>query len=459
MSLMFILKPFAMIMSPGRWPASQAPSHLAAIERLVDLDLAEQKLSAAMSRIQEQIDRDPKLALAWAMRGKIYLAQRDFTHAETDLLKAIELDPNLEPAYILLAQLYVASNRTEQAIEKLNGFIEKRQTVPTLMLLAGIQERTKNFAAARDAYEKVLGLSANYSPALNNLAVLYSEQLGQLDKAYDLAKKAKEANPNEPHLADTLGWILFKRGEYADALRMLQESAAKLPANPEIQFHLGSAHYMLGQDEPALVALKKATDASADFSGKGDARRRLAMLSIDASATTPAVRTELQNYLREQPDDPVALAKFAEIQARDGALEEAIKTYEKILSGNPLFAPAMRRLANLYGQRSVDDPKAYDVAQKAYQAYPQDPEVARALGILSYRREHYPRAAELLRQAALKRTDDAEILYYLGAAHHQLKQWNECKTALERALGLNLAPALADKAKPTLAECSESASP
>jgi cytochrome c-type biogenesis protein CcmH/NrfG len=130
-----------------------------------------------MSRIQGQIDRDPKLAQAWAVRGKIYLAQRDFTHAETDLLEAVELDPNLEPTYVLLAELYVASNRTEQALEKLNGFIEKKQTVPMLMLLAGIQQRTRNFAAARDAYEKVLGLSANYTPALNNLAVIYSERL------------------------------------------------------------------------------------------------------------------------------------------------------------------------------------------------------------------------------------------------------------------------------------------
>ena len=48
--------------------------------------------------------------------------------------------------------------------------------------------------------------------ALNNLAVLYSDDLGQLDKAYDLAKKAREVAPNDPHIADTLGWILYKEG-------------------------------------------------------------------------------------------------------------------------------------------------------------------------------------------------------------------------------------------------------
>ena len=142
----------------------------------------------------------------------------------------------------------------------------------------------KNFAAARDAYEKLLTVAPNFPLALNNLAVLYSEHLGQFDKAYDLAKKAREAAPNEPHIADTLGWILFKKGDYGNALRLLQESAGKLPDQPEIQFHVGMAHYMLGEEGPARVALQKAADASADFPGKDEARQRLALLAIDVGA-------------------------------------------------------------------------------------------------------------------------------------------------------------------------------
>ena len=85
--------------------------------------------------MQKLIDKDPKQAQAWGLRGKIYLAQQDFTHAEADLLKAIDLDPNLEPAYLLLAQLYVASNRQEEAIAKLTAFVEKNKLVPALMQL------------------------------------------------------------------------------------------------------------------------------------------------------------------------------------------------------------------------------------------------------------------------------------------------------------------------------------
>src|SRR5205823_10865701 len=151
-----------------------SPDYLPATERLVDLDIAQQQYRAAMASVQKLLDKNPKAAQLWALRGKIYLAQRDFTHAEPDLSKAIELDPKLEPAYLLLAELYVASSRQDQAIAKLNAFVEKSNSVPALMLLALIQTSLKHFDAARDAYEKVLAANPKFALALNNLAALYS---------------------------------------------------------------------------------------------------------------------------------------------------------------------------------------------------------------------------------------------------------------------------------------------
>jgi len=431
-----------------------SPTYLPAIERLVDLDIAAKQYAPAMDRVQKVIDKDPKLAQPLGLRAKIYLAQRDFTHAEADLLKAIDLDPKLEPAYEFLAQLYVASNRQEEAIAKLTAFVEKNKTIPALMQLALINQQVKHFDAARDAYETLLTVAPNFPLALNNLAVLYSEHLGQLDKAYDLAKRAKEA-ANEPHINDTLGWILFKRGDYSNALPLLQESAGKLPDSPEIQFHVGMAHYMMGEEGPARIALQKAADAVKDFPEKDEARRRLAMLAIPVGTANAAVRTELENYLHERPNDPAALARLAGIQQQSGAVDQAVKTYEKVVADNPLYAPAMRQLALLYGQLSTDSAKAYELVTKARQAYPDDPDIAKALGILNYRRAYYPQSAELLKEAAAKRKDDPEVLYYLGEVYHQLKEYPDCKGALERALTLNLSPGLADDAKRALAECSE----
>jgi tetratricopeptide (TPR) repeat protein len=277
-----------------------------------------------------------------------------------------------------------------------------------------------------------------------------------LDKAYDLAKRAKEA-VNQPHIADTLGWILFKRGDYSNALPLLQEGASKLPDQPEIQFHLGMAYYMVGEEGPARVALQKAVDARADFPGKDEARRRLTLLAIPMGTANAAVRTELENFLRESPNDPVALARLAEVKQREGAVDQAVKTYEKVVADNPSYTPAMRQLALLYGQLSTDSPKAYELVTKARQAFPDDPVIAKTLGILNYRRGFYPQSVELLKEAAAKRKDDPEALYYLGEVYRQLKQYTECKDELERALTLNLSPGLADDARRALAECSEAA--
>jgi tetratricopeptide (TPR) repeat protein len=419
----------------------------------------EKQYETAMKRAQNQIDKTPNEALPRVWRAKIYRAQSDLPRAEADLLKATELDPALEMAYLLLADIYVTSGKPEQAIERLSAFAQKDRSVRALIQLALIHQRLGHFAAARDTYEKLLTVQPNSLLALNNLATLYSDHLKQPDMALTWARKAKELYPTEPHVADSLGWILLKRGDYGNALQLLRDSARQLSGRPEVQYHLGIAHYMLGEEEASRVALQQAIDSADEFEGKVEARRQLAILAIDVAKANVAVRAELENYLRERPADPVALFRLAELQERDGVEDQAIKTYEKIIDGNPLFAPAVRRAVLLYSKRSDDDKKAYELAQKARQAYPQDAEVAKALGLLSYRRELYPRAEELLREAVAKKENDWELLYYLGQTHFKLKQWKECQTLLGRAVAVNNTAPLANDARRTLAECSEMVSP
>jgi tetratricopeptide (TPR) repeat protein len=434
-----------------------APDYLPATERLVDLDIADKQYAAALRRVQKHIDKDPKAAQAWALRAKIYYAQQDFARAEPDLLKAIELDPKTEPAYMLLTRLYVTSNRADEAIDRLKGFVEKNKDVPALMQLGILYERRKDFDAARQAYEQLLDVNGNFAPALDNLAAIYSEQVGDISKALELAKKAYDVAPNDAKMADTLAWIMFKKGDYAGALQLLSGKADNLKDLPATQFHLGMIHYMLGEEGPARDALKTALDANTDFPGRDEARKRLSLLALDLGSAD--ARREIENYLRQQPNDPAALVRLAALQQRDGNGDQAIMTYEKVIADNPAFAPALRGLAIAYAQQRPSDlAKAFDLAAKARDAYPGDPEVAKALGILSYRRELYPRATELLKEAAAKRKDDAEVLYYIGAVQRALKQWSECRRTLEQAWALKLPARLAGDARQALADCSDTTS-
>ena len=84
-------------------------------------------------------------------------------------------------------------------------------------------------------------------------------------------------------------------------------------------------------------------------------------------------------------------------------------------------------------------------------------ELAKTLGILNFQRGLQPQAAEHSNQAAGSLRNDADIQLYLGKSYQQLKRWDECKPALERALALNLPAAWREDAQKQLTTCTEQA--
>lgn len=424
-----------------------------ALEGLTNLDINEGKLDDALERATAQIERNPASAEWRGLRGKIRIARQELALAEPDLVKAIELNPDLEPAFEQLARLYITTGRAKDAIEKLRGFFAKTKTAPALMFLATMHEQANEFSRARDTYEQLLATTPNYTPALNNLAVLYSERLGDLQKAYTLALRARDAIPNNAAITDTLGWVLFRRGEFAEAARLLKESAEDLPDNPAVQFHFGMALYMLGDEAQAGLFLQRAADTRSDQPFKDEARQRAEFLRLDAASS--GFELEVRSFLARYPNDPLAAARLASLQQRKGEIEGALKTYEQVHKDHPAFAPVTRALALLYGQRPTDSSRAIAVANEARSVFPKDPAVAKVLGVLSYQREDLPRAVELLKESVAKMPDDAESAYYLGQSHRQLSQMRECRSMLERALQLSLPSQFVREAKASLEHCSE----
>jgi Tfp pilus assembly protein PilF len=183
---------------------------------------------------------------------------------------------------------------------------------------------------------------------LNNLAWLYAEKLNELDKAYDLARKARALEPGAAPIAHTLGWILYKRADYAQALDLLRGSAAKLGDSPEVQLHLGMALYMMGQMDAARTALRRAVDASSQFPGKPDALSRLALLGNgSADPVTPPIE-ELQSILKQQPDDVIARLLLGDAYQRQGKFADAAQAYNEAVKINHQLLPAFTRLQKLY---------------------------------------------------------------------------------------------------------------
>jgi TolA-binding protein len=62
-------------------------------------------------------------------------------------------------------------------------------------------------------------------------------------------------------------------------LTYLQESAAKLPDNVEVLFHLGMVQYELGKYDEAKQTLGRALGKGGEFKGASDAKRVLAEMA------------------------------------------------------------------------------------------------------------------------------------------------------------------------------------
>jgi len=415
--------------------AELAPDNLWPVDQLVELDLLEKHFDTAQQRIDRHFQKTPDSPAAHFFKGKILVAEEKWGPAETELQKTLQLDPNFGGAYDLLVQTYLVTNKLPQALSQLQTQLSKNPNdASALMTLALLHERTNEFAKARDAYEHLLSLKPDLVSALNNLACLYADRLNDLGKAYDLARKARDLQGNDPAIADTFGWILSKRGEYQQALAILQGSAAKLPDSPEVQFHLGMTAYMMGQPDLARVALQKAASATNDFPGKEESKRHLALLKNDAAAAPELSVSQLEAMAKKQPNDVIAQTRLGEAYEKQGAADKAAAAFEQVLKLNPRLASATTKLAQLYAGPLQNKEKALAYAKKARELTPNDPQVTSILGKVAYQSGNLAWSYSLLQEAARQRENDPSILHDLAWAAYRLGKVNEARETMQKAL-------------------------
>ena len=329
----------------------------------------------------------------------------------------------------------MASNKLPQALTQLQAILAKKpDSAAALMSSALIYDKLGDFSKARDAYEKLLSTQPDFTPALNNLAYLYAEHFNQLDKANELARKVRAAQPSDPSVADTLGWILYRQGDYQQAVTLLQEGAGKLPDNPEVQFHLGMASYMMGQTEVARTAFQKAAAAPANFPGKDQIQGRLALLG-NAPGHELSVG-ELENLLKQQPGDPVARTRLAEAYEKQGMFAKSASAYEEALKLNPKLISVATKLAQLNAGPLHDKNKALEFAKRARELAPSDPKVAGALGSIAYQTGNFTWAYSLLQESSRQLVDDAAVLHDFAWAAYSLGKTSEAEDAMQRVLQL-----------------------
>lgn len=132
-------------------------------------------------------------------------------------------------------------------------------------------------------YEKALSIDANAPIAANNLAWLLTETGGNLDVALQLAQKAKAALPNSAEVADTLGWVSYRKGLFDQSVAMLKDTVAKQPEVAMFQYHLGLSCAKSGDTQLAIKSLDTALKLDPKAAPAGEAQTILKQLRVVGS--------------------------------------------------------------------------------------------------------------------------------------------------------------------------------
>jgi tetratricopeptide (TPR) repeat protein len=142
-------------------------------------------------------------ALKLALKaGSIQAQGRPLADVEPLLVRAATLEPRLAVAQMRLAQMAEAQNRVDDAIAR---------------------------------YRAVLMVEPDNLAALNNLAYQLADRKGAANEALPLADRAYRLSGHAPVIADTLGWVHYKLGEYPIALPLIEQAAksrARQPGHP-----------------------------------------------------------------------------------------------------------------------------------------------------------------------------------------------------------------------------------
>lgn len=130
------------------------------------------------------------------------------------------------------------------------GAVEPRHWA--LLYSRGIAlERSKQWPRAEADFLKALELNPDQPYVLNYLGYSWVEHGIHLDKALTMIETAVKLRPEDGYIVDSMGWVLFRLGRYAEAVPHLERAVELRPSDPTINDHLGDAYWRVGRENEA----------------------------------------------------------------------------------------------------------------------------------------------------------------------------------------------------------------
>lgn len=180
----------------------------------------------------------------------------------------IEATPESLELYFYLGIAYYQADRWDDALNVYKKALthvtadSKKEVVSDFYSMMGdIYHTKKQITEAYAAYDSALVYNPSNIGALNNYAYYLSVERRDLDKAEEMSYKTVKAEPNNATYLDTYAWILFEKGNYAEA-RIYMDDAMKNGGDKSdvVVEHCGDIYFMTGDVKGAMEYWRKALD-------------------------------------------------------------------------------------------------------------------------------------------------------------------------------------------------------
>jgi tetratricopeptide (TPR) repeat protein len=225
----------------------------------------EQKNSEAALEHFRQVTAGEQYVAARARAAQILLQQGKPEEAR-ELLHATHGSNATEQAQLAIAeaQLLREAGRSKEGYAVLEAALAKQPDNAELLYETALTaEREGKPEVMEKHLRQLLKLKPDHAHALNALGYSLAERNIRLAEANELITRALALAPKDPFIMDSMGWVQFRQGKLADAMKTL-ETAYAIKADPEIAAHLGEVLWTMGRKDDATRLLKEAAKTNPD---------------------------------------------------------------------------------------------------------------------------------------------------------------------------------------------------
>ncbi|MFL5286987.1 MAG: tetratricopeptide repeat protein [Rhodopila sp.] len=240
------MNPFSLIIL--RMALGLRPNYPAACLLMADILTAQQHPAMALAVLTDVPASDPIYPVVELRRAALLETLGRSTEAMRSLQRLSDHYPFSPLPDAQRGDILGSNKRHPEAIQAYNKAISRIVTPsPTNWILfyaRGVAEdQAKQWPKAEGDLQRALDLAPNQPFVLNYLGYSWANSGHHLDKARQMIEAAALARPNDGAIIDSLGWIQFRQGDVAAAVKTLERAVELEPEEPTINGHLGDAYW------------------------------------------------------------------------------------------------------------------------------------------------------------------------------------------------------------------------